>query len=60
MSKVYTAYASATVFYQIKTVADTEEEARENITSGNYSTWDAIDEEGFQIDELSEEEFENV
>jgi hypothetical protein len=60
MSKVYTAYASATVFYQIKTVADTEEEARENIASGNYSTWDAIDEEGFQIDELSEEEFENV
>ena len=57
MSKIYTAYGSATVYYQIKTMADSEEEARENIASNQYSQWDAIDEDGFQIDEMTEEEF---
>ena len=57
MPKIYTAYASATIYYQIKTIAETEEEARENITSNQYSQWDAIDEDGFQIDEMTEEEF---
>jgi hypothetical protein len=60
MPKIYTAYGSATVFYQIKTIANSEEEARENIANNQYSQWDAIDEEGFQIDEMSEEELENA
>ena len=60
MLKIYTAYASATVFYQIKTVAESEEEARKQIHNNQHSSWDAIDEEGFQIDEMAEEEFENA
>lgn len=43
MPKIYTAYATATIYYQIKTIAETEEEARENIASNQYSQWDAID-----------------
>ena len=57
MTKIYTAYGSATVYYQIKTMADTEEEARENINNNECSQWEAIEESGFQIDEMSEEEF---
>lgn len=60
MPKIYTAYAIATIYYQIKTIAETEEEARENIASNQYSQWDAIDEDGFQIDEMAEEEIENA
>jgi hypothetical protein len=60
MPKIYTAYASATIYYQIKTIANSEEEARENIANNEYSQWDAIDEDNFQIDEISEEELENA
>jgi hypothetical protein len=60
MPKIYTTYASATIYYQIKTIADSEEEARDNINNNEYSQWDAIDEDNFQIDEISEEELENA
>jgi hypothetical protein len=60
MPKIYTIYASATIYYQIKTIADSEKEARDNINNNEYSQWDAIDEDNFQIDEISEEELENA
>jgi hypothetical protein len=59
MPKIYTTYAQATVYYQIKTIADSEEEARRNIANNEYSQWDAIDEDDFLITEMAEEELEN-
>ena len=60
MPKIYTAYASATIYYQIKIIANSEEEARENIANNEYSQWDAIDEDNFLITEMAEEELENA
>ena len=61
MTKIYTAYAKATVYYEIKTIANSEDEARENIVANNeFSQWDAIDEEHFEIYEMAEEEIENA
>ena len=60
MPKIYTAYATATIYYQIKTIADSEDEARENIANNEYSQWDAIDEDHFYIEEIAEEELENA
>jgi hypothetical protein len=61
MLKIYTAYAKATVYYEIKTIANSEDEARENIANNNeFSQWDAIDEEHFEIYEMAEEELENA
>ena len=56
MPKIYTAYATATIYYQIKTIANSEEEARDNIANNEYSQWDAIDEDHFHIEEMAEEE----
>ena len=60
MPKIYTAYATATIYYQIKTIADSEDEARENISNNQFSQWDAIDEDHFHIEEWAEEELENA
>jgi hypothetical protein len=60
MTKIYTTYAQATIYYQIKTIADSEEEARKNIANNEYSQWDAIDEDNFLITEMAEEELENA
>lgn len=60
MLKIYTAYASATIYYEIKTMADTEEEARENINNNECSQWEALEEDHFEIYEMAEEESENA
>jgi len=60
MPKIYTAYARATIYYEIKTIADSEEEARQNIRDNQHSQWDAIEEENFYIYEMAEEELENA
>mgnify|MGYP003342479641 FL=1 len=52
MSNFYVAYATSTVYHQIKVVADSEEEAKEKIADGNYYAWDDIDSEHFQIEEV--------
>jgi hypothetical protein len=55
MKKTFNVYATEKVWYQIKVTASTEEEAREMVMDGNYSSHDAIDGENFNILEIAEE-----
>lgn len=54
MPKEYTIFARQTVYYEIKTIADNENEAIENIHSG-LATWEEIDADHFQIEEIEED-----
>ena len=55
MKKTFNVYATENVWYQIKVTANTEEEAREMVMDGNYSSYDAIDSDNFCIFEIAEE-----
>jgi hypothetical protein len=52
----YNVYATEKVWYQIKVIANTEEEARQMVMDGNYSSYEAIDGENFNILEIEKEE----
>ena len=47
--KLYKAYATETVTYEIGVMAESEADAIEQISIGNYSTWEGIDGEDFYI-----------
>lgn len=51
--KKYTICASETVFYEIEIEAENEEQAKEDVLSGNIDITDhACDSAGFQIDSI--------
>ena len=56
MKKLYKVYATEQVYYEIGVLADSEEDAIKQVGMGNYSTWETIDGENFQIDGVNFEE----
>jgi hypothetical protein len=52
MSNFYIAYATSKVLHQIKVVADSEEDAKKQISLNNFFSWEEIDDEDFQIHEV--------
>jgi hypothetical protein len=55
MKKTFNVYATEKVWYQIKVNAETEAEAKEMVADGNYSSFETIDGEDFNILEIAEE-----
>ena len=55
MPKIFTIYATEEVYYEIKVMADNEDDAREQVMMGNYSSWENIDGDHFHIEEIMEE-----
>jgi hypothetical protein len=52
MLNFYIAYATSKVYHQIKVIAESEEDAKKQIALNNFFSWEELDDEDFQIQEV--------